>query len=56
MDSIEVISEMQRARADFHRLISGASAHDLRRRSNGNRWTNRYYIRSSAGRGSPRRR
>jgi hypothetical protein len=44
MDSIEVISEMQRARADFHRLISGASPHDLRRRSSGTRWTNRQLL------------
>lgn len=44
MDSTEVISEMQRAQADFHQLISEASADDLRCRSNGTRWTNRQLL------------
>ena len=44
MDSTEVISEMQRAQADFHQLISEASAGDLRCRSNGTRWTNRQLL------------
>ncbi len=44
MDSTEIISEMQRAQADFHQLISEASAGDLRRRSHGTRWTNRQLL------------
>jgi heme/copper-type cytochrome/quinol oxidase subunit 1 len=44
VDSTEIISEMQRAQADFHQLISEASAGDLRRRSHGTRWTNRQLL------------
>jgi hypothetical protein len=44
MDATHVIREMHRARADFHRLIDGASAVDLRRPSDGTRWTNRQLL------------
>ena len=33
-------AELERARADFHRLLDGASAQDLARSTNGTRWTN----------------
>ncbi len=32
--------ELERVRADLHRLVAGATATDLRRRTNGTRWTN----------------
>jgi hypothetical protein len=35
---------MDQARADFHRLASGATPTDLRRRSDGTRWTNRQLL------------
>jgi hypothetical protein len=44
MDRAEINEEMQRALAEFHELISGATAEDLRRRSNGTRWTNRQLL------------
>ena len=44
MNSIEVSGEMRRAQADFHQLIGEASSGDLRRRSNGTRWTNRQLL------------
>ena len=44
MNSIEVSGEMRRAQADFHLLIGEASSGDLRRRSNGTRWTNRQLL------------
>ena len=37
-------AEMERARAAFHSLVKSASADDLRRRSNGTRWTNRQLL------------
>ena len=44
MNSIKVSGEMRRAQADFHRLIGEVSSGDLRRRSNGTRWTNRQLL------------
>ena len=44
MDATHVISEMHRARTDFDQLISSASTADLRRPSNGTRWTNRQLL------------
>ena len=44
MNSIEVSGEMRRAQADFHQLVGEASSGDLRRRSNGTRWTNRQLL------------
>ena len=44
MNSIDVSNEMRRAQADFHQLIGEASSGDLRRRSNGTRWTNRQLL------------
>jgi hypothetical protein len=35
---------MRRAREEFHQLVSTASPKDLRRRSNGTRWTNRQLL------------
>lgn len=39
-----VHDEMERARATLHALVSQASAADLRRSSNGTRWTNRQLL------------
>ena len=44
MNSMEVSGEMRRAQADFHQLIGEASSGDLRRWSNGTRWTNRQLL------------
>ena len=44
MDPVEINDEMRRAQAEFHKLISRASVRDLRRRSNGTRWTNRQLL------------
>ena len=44
MDPVEINDEMRRAQAEFQKLISRASVHDLRRRSNGTRWTNRQLL------------
>jgi hypothetical protein len=43
VNPIEISAEMRRAREEFHQLVSTASPKpkDLRRRSNGTRWTNR---------------
>jgi hypothetical protein len=44
MDPVEINDEMRRAQAEFQELISRASVHDLRRRSDGTRWTNRQLL------------
>jgi DinB superfamily len=44
MDRVEISDEMRRAQADFHQLIGAASAEELRRRTNGTRWTNRQLL------------
>ncbi len=44
MQRIEIIDEMRRAQADFHQLVDAASARNLRRRSDGTRWTNRQLL------------
>jgi hypothetical protein len=36
----EITEEMTRTRLDFHRTVDGASVADLRRPTNGTRWTN----------------
>ncbi|GAA3550150.1 hypothetical protein GCM10022222_37130 [Amycolatopsis ultiminotia] len=41
VDRQAVHDEMERARIEFHRLLDQASDADLRRASNGTRWTNR---------------
>jgi hypothetical protein len=40
MDRNEISAEMDRARADFHRLVRTASDTELHQPSNGTRWTN----------------
>ncbi|WP_326779198.1 DinB family protein [Streptomyces sp. NBC_01445] len=40
LDRQAVHEELERARAVFHRLLDGASTADLRRRTEGTRWTN----------------
>ena len=44
MDKREIGAEMRRAQADFHGLVGRATAHDLARRSDGTRWTNRQLL------------
>lgn len=39
-DRQRIHAELERARADLHHLVSQATAVDLRRRTNGTRWTN----------------
>ncbi|MFC7621509.1 DinB family protein [Microlunatus sp. GCM10028923] len=41
MDRNELIAEMERVQDDFARMVTRASAVDLKRRSSGTRWTNR---------------
>lgn len=40
MTPTEIADEMRAARDDFHRLVDEATTAELRRRSNGTRWTN----------------
>lgn len=40
MDPGDISAEMSRARADFHDLLATATVGELRRPSNGTRWTN----------------
>ena len=40
MDRQAVLDELERARADFHDLVDSATKAELRRPSNGTRWTN----------------
>lgn len=44
LDRAEVRAEMEQARLDFRRLAGDATAADLRRRSDGTRWTNRQLL------------
>src|SRR2546430_2089134 len=44
VDRSAVRAEMESARLDFHRLIGDASPADLRRPSDGTRWTNRQLL------------
>jgi DinB superfamily len=44
VDKREISDEMRRAQADLHGLVSRATAHDLARRSDGTRWTNRQLL------------
>ena len=44
LDRAAVRSEMEQARLDFHRLVSEATPADLRRRSDGTRWTNQQLL------------
>ena len=43
-DRAAVQAEMESVRLDFHRLVSGATPADLRRPTNGTRWTNRQLL------------
>ena len=40
VDRQRLHEELDRVRADLHQLVAAASARELRRRSNGTRWTN----------------
>jgi DinB superfamily len=44
MDPHQIDAEMRRAQAEFHQLITNASPDDLRRPTNGTRWTNRQLL------------
>lgn len=40
MDRQAIVAELERARADFHDLVDSATTAELRRPSNGTKWTN----------------
>jgi hypothetical protein len=40
MDAQDIVDEMEHARRDFHHLLDTATSAELRRGSNGTRWTN----------------
>jgi hypothetical protein len=40
IDRQSIYAELERVRADLHHLVGHATAADLRRRTNGTRWTN----------------
>jgi hypothetical protein len=44
LDPIEISDEMKRAQAEFRELINKATPQELRRRSDGTRWTNRQLL------------
>jgi hypothetical protein len=44
MDRTTVLTELDRVRRDFRALLEHADASDLRRRSDGTRWTNRQLL------------
>jgi hypothetical protein len=44
MDPHQIDVELRRAQAEFHRLVTGASPDDLRRPTDGTRWTNRQLL------------
>ncbi len=44
LDRAAVLAEMELARLDFRRLVSGATRADLRRPSDGTRWTNQQLL------------
>ena len=44
MKRSDIQAELRRAQADFHDLVGRASPQDLRRRSDGTRWTNRQLL------------
>ena len=43
-DRREITDEMRCAQTDFHALLDGATPDDLRRRTNGTRWTNKQLL------------
>jgi hypothetical protein len=43
-DRQSIHEELERVRADLHRLVAQASAADLRRRTHGTRWTNQQML------------
>jgi len=44
MDPAAISAELRRSQTDFHVLVAGATPADLRRRTNGTRWTNRQLL------------
>jgi hypothetical protein len=44
MHRVDIGDEMRRDQVTFHEIVVGASVQDLRRRSNGTRWTNRQLL------------
>src|SRR6478672_5642798 len=44
MNRVDIHEELRQAQNDFHQLVAGATAQDLRRRSDGTRWTNRQLL------------
>ena len=44
MNRTDITQELRRAQTDFHQLVDQASPEDLRRRTDGTRWTNRQLL------------
>jgi hypothetical protein len=44
VDRRSIHEELERARADMHHLVASAATADLRRRTNGTRWTNQQML------------
>lgn len=44
MDPAAISAELRRSQADFHVLAAGATPDELRRPTNGTRWTNRQLL------------
>jgi hypothetical protein len=44
MNKVDIQAELRRAQADFHQLVARATPQDLRRRSDGTRWSNRQLL------------
>jgi hypothetical protein len=44
MDRRDIDGELERAKADFHRLLGSATPAELRMRTNGTKWTNRQLL------------
>ena len=44
MDGTDIQAELRAAQDDFHRLVARATPQDLRRRSDGTRWSNRQLL------------
>ncbi len=44
MNRDDITAEIRKAQADFHQLVDRADPQELRRRSNGTRWTNRQLL------------
>ena len=44
MNQVDIQQELRQAQTDFHQLVAAVTPQDLRRRSDGTRWTNRQLL------------